>query len=244
MNDSLWEQDLKGSKVIDHFLDEYFYEIYFKKNKSEIISAERVPYIEGDTNKEQYSGIDFKYKIKNRNGETKSINIDEKCALYNPGIDTFAFELKSKNKDGQWVNGWFLKENLKTDFYLLAWPVYTNDFRREFDKDKYKAISNLKFNDIKALEILMVNTKKIKNKIFSDIGLDKDYLKSKTDYIIKNNKFRVTKINNNSEIRFFYSYYLDEEPVNLIINKNLIKKCQRLHWNIKIVKGKPQYEKI
>lgn len=70
--------------------------------------------------------------------------------------------------------------------------------------------------------------KKIKNEIFSNIGLDKDYLKSKANYIIENNKSKVTKISKNRKICFFYSNYLPEKPVNLLINKELIKKTSTL----------------
>lgn len=105
-------------------------------------------------------------------------------------------------------------------------------------------IKRLKLEDITELEIMLIKVKKLKNLVFQEYGLGKQLLRKKSKFLIANNKTKRTKIPEYKNLYFFYSNQLKEQPVNLIINKTILKSVASHHWNIKIVNGEPQYEKL
>ena len=73
-----------------------------------------------DDKKEQVSGVDAILTCE-RLG-IKDVAVDEKCAsaYWNKKINTFSFEL-SFLKFGNLRQGWFVNENLKTEYYNICW---------------------------------------------------------------------------------------------------------------------------
>ena len=91
--------------------------------------------------------------------------IDEKAQLYyiNQDLPTFAFELQFL-KGKQRCTGWFLNENLVTDYYLLIWP-----------HAKTAKVSEIKKDDFTVLDALMISRHKI-HSFLSRNGLNQDEL--------------------------------------------------------------------
>ena len=99
-----WNRDTEIEQMAAQFLDKYFYP---RINPKHTITRYTDKY-------HQVGGIDV---------SIGNINFDEKCKCYgclNDVLATPGFECTMKNKADQIQDGWFLNENLSTDFYALV----------------------------------------------------------------------------------------------------------------------------
>ena len=173
----------------------------------------------------QLLGIDIVARNNN-----KDYFIDEKCATdcWYRDLSTFAFELsyelcdkKTQTRTGNRVPGWFVNPNVKTDIYALGY-VRANT-KEDFLENK-----------IFRFEVVFVKKKRLQEYIEKHIGgVDKlQCLDVKIREDAKNgtlkpygsngkNKYRISVANG---IYVCWSPNLAESPVNVIIDKKILKK--------------------
>ena len=160
----------------------------------------------------------------------KSYNIDEKCATdcFGRDLKTFALELsaeicdkKSKTSTGKRVDGWFLKEDSKTDVYAFA---YVRANSRE----------DIWNNNIKRFEVLFVKKQKLIKYISEIIGTPSEIKKLEENFRneVLGGKFagygekgkKRYKKTINKDFALCWSIRLAESPVNLLISKSLLRR--------------------
>lgn len=159
----------------------------------------------------------------------KKYNIDEKCATdcSNRDLKTFALELSAEICDknaristGKRVDGWFIKKN-QTDIYAFAYV-------------RAKSKEDLRNNNIIRFEVLFLKKKNLIEYISNTIGtpselkkLDENFrnevLEGKIANYGEKGKKRYKKTIN-KDFTLCWSTHLAESPVNLLINKSLLRK--------------------
>ena len=136
--------------------------------------------------------------------------IDDKATLHyiNNDIQNFAFELKNQSSGAR---GWLINNNLKTEYYLLAWPS---------DNDKIISSEDFLYSDV------MIIGKNDILKLLTDNKIDI----SNIDAFISENIKRVNERSNKVEIApgisFNVNYSLAERPINIVIKRDkLVEKA-------------------
>ena len=212
-----FKRDLEQERIPIEYLKNYFFP-YVEKNLNY-----SVQYIE-DINT-QLEGIDIVLEKNNIKG-----NIDVKAQMnnyINNPIPTFCFEL-FYIKNNICKTGWFLRNDLKTNTYMFVWII----------KSKYLIENNNKiltgYNDIEKIEIMTINKIDIE-RYFENIGLRKDILfnienilgnNTKIYYDIYGKNFSYNK----SMISFSKSIFLPENPINVVVNKKILKEICATHY--------------
>ena len=216
---SLRHSDTAAEIEIGKFLDKYFYP-KFNNEKNKVIRV--------FDRSLQLKGIDVIFEKTNGN----RYFLDEKAQVHyiNKKLPTFAFEIDSIQR-GNITPGWFLNQDYVTTHYVLIW-ITSNP---EYDENTV-----LTADDIKSLEILIVDRKTLINKLLSYMSLEDINKKSKD---IRTRQFagkgeKIASIGN-----WYYTKHLQEKPINIVLYKNfLIDICER-HYTVdknelKTLKGK------
>ncbi|WP_051633616.1 hypothetical protein [Bacillus sp. UNC41MFS5] len=208
---SNFEVDLNGENVLANFLDTYFYA------KLEIQEFFRNTPEKNNYLNNQFRGIDVTFTFNGSN-----FILDEKATLYYPnGIPTFAFELSYK-KDNVWRQGWFYDETKETDYYLLAWP-----------KRQAVKVSELKVEHFQTVEVLLISRKNLQNYLNEKYDINKQAIQVTVENIITSKKFgKLDNIHPSSNHYYYYTEYLSETPINLVIQKNTLKEFATFHFMI------------
>lgn len=163
--------------------------------------------------KYQKRGIDTVVQTK----DTKLL-IDEKATLHyiNKNIPTFAFELLNRTSAAQ---GWLYNHSYLTTHYLLAWPNASNP------DSIYKA------DDYSNADVMLIERASLID-MLTQVGLDEKALREKVDYYLP----RITRENFKFElvsgITLFFTEWLAEKPVNIVIKKNLLDNIAVFHKKI------------
>ncbi|KFI95697.1 hypothetical protein [Bifidobacterium stellenboschense] len=162
-------------------------------------------------------------------------NIDEKGAFhfFNSHLNTFAFELSSIQRCGE-VDGWFVNEDTKTDYYLIVWPngrcSIPGGERGWLDsciRTRNKRI--LDFRDFTVVTAMLISRNKLVEKIES-YGWDLQRLRRKA-FEIRRNYAPGEKIKSGvDDFCFIFSrdkkdggdYGYVEKPINLVVKKRLL----------------------
>lgn len=202
MQKSKYQEDKLLAETFAKWLDENFYDELAKQEL--ILGWYRV-----NGEKLQKQGQDV-IIVKTVNEE---MVIDEKAALQyiNKNISTFAFEIKNQNSGAK---GWLYNDSLKTEYYLLAWPNSKVDGNGEMCVNDYSDFLNS--------EVMLINKKAI-IELLEENNLSEVIINQKiNDYITKsnknNNRFELAK-----GIKLNFNFTLYEKPINIIINKELLK---------------------
>ncbi len=216
MTESFRNQDMRAEQVLAQFMDEYFY--------SHLRTKEGVPviYTRIEDRDSQISGVDVCIKVGDR-----EILIDEKAALYysNAMIPTFVFELDSIQKGHtKPVEGWFINDELKTEYYMLIWPnvkCYRSDIGKQWIR---KDLDTLHKDDFTIVEAMLVKKSNLRNALEKQ-GYGRSHLieyakRFRNMYEKSNQKEEEQLIDN---IKISLSGQLAEKPVNLVIRKELLK---------------------
>ena len=136
-------------------------------------------------------------------------NIDEKATLHyiNRNISTFAFELMNRSSGAQ---GWLFNHDYITTHYLLCWPNAEDSYPTSKEEFTSSEIMLIKREDlINLLESKGLSESKIKE-------LVNKYLPQVT-----REKFQFEL---EPGIRLFFTEWLAEKPVNIVINKSILKQ--------------------
>lgn len=163
----------------------------------------------------QVKGVDCKGVLLNT---CEHIFIDEKCALsYNNinDLKTYALEMSFINKKNKVIDGWFLDEKNITSHYLFCWLDKAN-----------KKNKDLNLCDIYNVEIMLVSKESILNYLKNELNLTPEILSVLGNGIRNVNK---RKLVFDSNVRFVYSSHLREKPINLILNKEVLRKLSSLN---------------
>lgn len=204
MRSNLRGMDEGGEKALGCFLDSRFYP-YFTGG------ARRVT-----TPSLQFKGVDMLFDYKGT-----EVVCDEKAALHyvNKPLTTFAFELSFTNRGDKENPGWFVDDSKLTTHYLLCWV-------RKCDKDR--AFSA---DDIKEVEAGLVDRNKL-GRYFASLGWTKERLLEKARRIRGGDGGFGGDIKKMG-YRFHYSGQLAEMPVNVIVDKPILKQCSDGWWFVR-----------
>ena len=216
--ESLRNQDMKAEEQLGEFMDVYFYSRLNSKGGTEL-SFTRVK-----DKETQLEGVDIVIEV-----DGKRMTIDEKASIYysNAMIPTFAFELDSIQKGNvEPVEGWFVNDNLATEYYMLIWPNV-----KCVKQDKQwirKDINCLKKDDFTIVEAFLIPKQGIRMEL-ERRGYDKNRLlsyaqKMRNTYSGQNT---VQKEKIDAEMEFSFSGQLAEKPVNIVIRKRLLQKLAK-----------------
>lgn len=160
-----------------------------------------------DNEKMQYRGVDIILSIPSLN--LTNIKVDEKAMLGKDYIgkpkNSFILELSFENGADNNQYGWFLNNEIDTDYYLFIWI------------DQAKCINWIKEKDFETIDFCFVSRKKIKeylnNKNYSEETLIKINNQIRKDG-------RVDKsFNRHNEFFFCFSKDLKEKPINIVMKK-------------------------
>lgn len=198
---SLRPSDYKSEEAVAAFLNQYFY----PQNVANLQRFTNLDY--------QYKGIDVQFDFKDKLG----LKVDEKAAAHyvNKGLPTFAFELNFIARNGQLQEGWFFDTQKETEYYLLSWIWATKE--KGFTVD-----------DITKLEVILIERKVIHTMLESYQLTDKEAY-TIANSLRKNKQTGASFKDYSKPYYFFYTNYLSEKPINLIIKKNKLVEWSLLH---------------
>lgn len=225
-------QDSLGEEKVNNFLCKHLYGGgYGLVKKRYLLNNRRVAWYESITEKaRQSAGEDMVLHME----DGSTVAIDEKSALYYPNprktIDTFAFELKTNiNAHGN-NQGWLFGKNYtNTDYYLINWITLPDDAKEEvwWQKDI----------GIVSIESMLLNKKRIQDfvrGVFSyEIDLFGKY--DEPDYLeefmntIDGSSYSFKEFYKGKGIRLMQNLKLPEQPINIVIDKEYLKKIAELH---------------
>ena len=205
--------DMRAEQVLGEFMDEFFYSKLKSKDGNPIRFKRMTDY------SSQMDGIDVCIEMDDR-----EIIIDEKASIYfsNAMIPTFAFELDSIQEGHENpVEGWFVNDDLKTEYYMLIWP---NVNCKEIDgKWIRKPLSKITKYDFTIVEAMMIKKKDIRA-LLEDKGYDRPHLLEYAKRIRNMNSGIETRYDEdlNDGLKLTFSGQLAEKPINLVINKSIL----------------------
>lgn len=200
-------EDERLEKVISNYLDKNLYLLqngfnYFQRNTSDTTL--------------QFAGVDVAFSLKD--GFSYA---DEKMATsyINKDLQTFSMELRTLNKKGSQVEGWFVNPSQINTHYVLGFITAS--------KDKF-----INEEDIKAIEIIVIEKKKLLQYVSKHFDIDKseeiyqEFVKGKS--VQEVNRDLKLNMDKNGFIVFFSSK-LREKPMNLLIKKEIYIKLADKH---------------
>lgn len=201
------KNDTKQEKV----LNDYLFKNYFKplNPTSQLVFDKDL----------QIAGVDV--EITTKNGVKKYIDIkaqSSKKYVNNPK-PTYILELSSLNRHGDDFVGWFLNEELITDYYTFVW------IPKAKVNEKLEIVSP---DDIEEVEVMTVNKSALKKYILSILG-DRNI----QDIVAQMRKNELTRLPLTNGIHFSHTPTLFEKPVNLVVKKHILKKFAINHYYIK-----------
>lgn len=202
MPQSTRRYDQNCEAIISRYLDTYFYALYDDESER-VYDKER-----------QCMGADVIV-----NGRTF---IDEKVKLYplNVFIGRLAFELQSKDRSGNFIDGWFVNpKSITTHYNIVTAFTYGK-------KDRIETI-----DDIEYVNILVIPKKSIEHFVYGHTH------KWKLIEDVKRLRERTIGADKGGKIRKHYShgrFYLTkstalyEEPINLCIERKTLKELNKV----------------
>lgn len=198
--------DRKKDESQEHLINQFLLKYYFNKafRKAEFVPDETL----------QGAGVDFLCD----NLFFKDMKIDVKAqssAKYiNNPRPTFSLEVTTLNRYGtDEITGWFFNSHCVTEFYTFVWI-------HKAKVDEKKRIRSI--DDIEKVEVLTVNATALQDyidQILNDYSMDDIY------DISQDMRWREkTRIDVCDGIYYSHSPQLVEKPVNLVVQKRILKK--------------------
>lgn len=152
---------------------------------------------------------------------------DTYSSIDNTMLPTFAFELDSIQKTGGApVTGWFVRDDLVTQYYMLIWPnTKCKNINGEWRRTP---LGEIEFSDFTIIEAMLIR----KDDIFDFLqrnNLAKSHLleyakRLRATHGKKNEKIDV-QLENRLSITF--SGQIPEKPINLIIRREKLKEIAK-----------------
>ena len=216
--ESNFPQDLKYQEIIGAYLKKYLYSEW--KNTD----GTNIDYFRFNHKALQDKEVDVVVRYNN-----VEYLIDEKAQadyIYNvKPLDTFAFELSFLNKEGLKTDGWLVKDNLLTEYFLLGWP---HADRKPLDVDS-----------IEYVDYALVDKKKLLAMIETEFHSNVEKLKYYAEQMRNSNLNCTMKTDETGKVTHYYyktgdfnsNGYLvftqkkTEKPINLVLKRDLIDRC-------------------
>ena len=218
MKESFRYNDMKAEEQLAEFMDKYFYSRLHDQNSQSVI-YERKHDKEG-----QLKGVDVELKI-----NEKTIYIDEKASLYysNTMLPTFAFEIDSIQKYHEKpVLGWFLNDELITEYYMLIWPNVK--CRQSGNTWVRKDIRELQVSDFTIVEAMLIDKKQLTIEL-GKMGCERtwllEYAKRLREKMVGREEYVTEPINEN--VKITYTGTLAEKPINAVVRKSFLKSIAK-----------------
>lgn len=196
---TLRKQDNQSEAAVAAYLDRHFYPKY-------VTNFQRF-----DDLAHQLKGIDVQFEYQER-----TCIVDEKAAAHyvNKNLPTFAFELNFIGRDQRLHTGWLYDDKKETEYYLLSWIWAKKE--KGFTAD-----------DITKLEIMLVSRKRITFSL-AHHGLTKERAFDISKALRAKKQFGVSE-KTQKPFYLYYTKHLVEQPINVIIRKQALKKISVLH---------------
>lgn len=198
------DRDMRVEREVARFLDEHLYTnpIFTKHDRT-------------DLPEQQLSGSDIIISIPSK-GIVDAI-VDEKAmtTYWERPLPTFALEMDFRRFNGEIVEGWFTDVKKATEYYLAIWLKATqNDFKAE---------------DITWLEYALVSRKKLQDYFSENFGLSPQAIREKAAFIRQNNIGKDSEKCQEKPFWFFYTYWLAEKPINMVVRKQVYLDLADIH---------------
>ena len=152
-------KDMEAERELAKFLDKHLYtkEIFTRSDRT-------------DNAFTQIDGSDIIISIPSLG--IKDAIVDEKASIYyiNKDLRTFVLEISFLNRDYQIQKGWFVNDQLSTQYYLMQWI-----------KANVADPRQVKEGNITEIECVLVSKKKLKD-YFEREGYDKTHVRGSVTY--------------------------------------------------------------
>lgn len=216
--------DMKCEQALARYMDRCFYEKLCRRSSSASFARKT----DAAT---QLKGIDVELVIDG----TKYL-IDEKASIYysNTMLSTFAFEIDSLQKNHvRPIPGWFVNNELETDYYMLIWPNVKCDQKDGvWQRLELKELTDSSFTIVEAM--LIKKTKLLS--ALEDQGLSVDKMRADADELRRSTggkKIRhVVQYQWDRPCKLMYSGTIKEQPINLVIRRDFLKPLAEGIWLI------------
>lgn len=147
--------------------------------------------------------------------------VDEKASIYyiNKDLRTFVLEISFLNRGYQIQEGWFVNDQLSTQYYLMQWI-----------KANVADPWQVKEGNITEIECVLVSKKKLKD-YFEREGYDKTRLIQLSQQMRASQQKMLAP--SGKPYRFFFTQNLAEKPVNILLNKEEYIRLGEFHYFVK-----------
>ena len=197
-------KDMEAERELAKYLDKHLY------TNGMFTRAERT-----DNAATQMGGSDIVVSIPSLN--IQDAIVDEKASIYyiNKDLRTFVLEISFLNRGYQIQEGWFVNEQLSTQYYLMQWI-----------KANVADSWQVKENNITEIECVLVSKAKLKA-YFESEGYDKTRLLQLAQEMRLRNQTMLAP--SGKPYRFYFTQKLAEKPVNILLNKEEYIRLGEFH---------------
>lgn len=199
---------MEAERELAKFLDKHLY------TKDIFTRAERT-----DNAFTQIEGSDIILTIPSLN--IHDAVVDEKASIYyiNKDLRTFVLEISFLNRGYQIQEGWFVNDQLSTQYYLMQWI-----------KANVADPWQVKEGNITEIECVLISKKKLKD-YFEREGYDKTRLVQLSQQMRASQQKML--VPPGKPYRFFFTQNLAEKPVNILLNKEEYIRLGEFHYFVK-----------
>ena len=199
---------MEAERELAKFLDKHLY------TKDIFTRAERT-----DNAYTQIEGSDIILTIPSLN--IHDAVVDEKASIYyiNKDLRTFVLEISFLNRGYQIQEGWFVNDQLSTQYYLMQWI-----------KANVADPWQVKEGNITEIECVLISKKKLKD-YFEREGYDKTRLVQLSQQMRASQQKMLAP--SGKPYRFFFTQNLAEKPVNILLNKEEYIRLGEFHYFVR-----------
>lgn len=142
----------------------------------------------------------------------------KKASIYyiNKNLRTFVLEVSFLNRGLHYCEGWFIDDNLSTDYYLMQW--IKADVSDPWQVKEY---------NITEIECVLVSKAKLKDYFLRE-GYDKYRLLQLAQQMRSNNQAKYAPLG--KPYCFYYTQKLAEKPVNILLSKEEYIRLAEFHY--------------
>lgn len=201
-------KDMEAERELAKFLDKHLYtkDIFTRSDRTDNAST-------------QIDGSDIIISIPSLG--IRDAIVDEKASIYyiNKDLRTFVLEISFLNRGYQIQEGWFVNDQLSTQYYLMQWI-----------KANVADPWQVKEGNITEIECVLVSKKKLKD-YFEREGYDKTRLIQLSQQMRASQQKMLAP--SGKPYRFFFTQNLAEKPVNILLNKEEYIRLGEFHYFVK-----------
>lgn len=198
------KEDSRLELIVNEFLDDYFYTKEFDKARW-VVEKE-----------EQLKGIDVYLTSEKQGLNEAKVDVKSAVKYSNRYLPTFSLELSFIGYRGGEKIGWFLNDDLETEYYLLLYPRSEKYYTEMIFKD-----------DIDYIDYYLVKKDDLM-KFFNSRGYDKERLKEVSkemrEEFAENGGDKITRESGSENFHFTLSGKLAEQPVNVVVKRQVYEK--------------------